>query len=66
GANGGGADGVEDGLGTKGGQAEVDSEEDSDDEEFVPSEGDFDSADDVHFTDSEDDYDDDSGFEEEN
>ncbi|MED6151937.1 hypothetical protein PIB30_087073 [Stylosanthes scabra] len=74
-----GADGVADGVGldgdnangvdadnANGGGTEVDSEDDSNDEEFVPSEGDINSADDIYFTDSEDNYDDDSGFVEEN
>ncbi|MED6172063.1 hypothetical protein PIB30_046628 [Stylosanthes scabra] len=59
-------EGVEVGLGTMGGGTGLGSDVESDDEEFVPSEGDIDSADDVHFTDSEDDYDDDSCFEEQN
>ncbi|RYR59609.1 hypothetical protein Ahy_A05g025506 [Arachis hypogaea] len=40
------------------------SDEDSDDENFIPSDGEVDSADDVIFTDSEEEYDDKSGFDE--
>ncbi|RYR34102.1 hypothetical protein Ahy_A10g048827 [Arachis hypogaea] len=39
-------------------------DEDSDDEDFIPSDGEVDSADDVMFTDSEEEYDDESGFDE--
>ncbi|MED6170735.1 hypothetical protein PIB30_033901 [Stylosanthes scabra] len=65
-SNGNNADGVDDDLGTMGDRTEISAEDDSDDEEFVPSEGNIDSADDVQFTNSEDEYDDESGFEEQN
>ncbi|RYQ95415.1 hypothetical protein Ahy_B08g090689 [Arachis hypogaea] len=42
----------------------LNSDEDSDDEDFIPSDGEVDSADDVLFTDSEEEYDDESGFDE--
>ncbi|MED6112869.1 hypothetical protein PIB30_065641 [Stylosanthes scabra] len=49
----------------EGGKTSLDSAEDSDDEEFIPSDLDVESADDIQFTDSEEDYDDDDGgFEE--
>ncbi|RYR27746.1 hypothetical protein Ahy_B01g051784 [Arachis hypogaea] len=44
--------------------AETNSDDDSDDEEFIPSDPEGDSADDIHFTDSDEEYDDESGFEE--
>ncbi|RYR15216.1 hypothetical protein Ahy_B04g071941 [Arachis hypogaea] len=40
------------------------SDDDSDDWDFIPSDGEVDSADDVMFTDSEEEYDDESGFDE--
>ncbi|RYR33271.1 hypothetical protein Ahy_A10g047834 [Arachis hypogaea] len=40
------------------------SDDDSDDEDFIPSDGEVDSADDVMFTNSEEEYDDESGFDE--
>ncbi|XP_016184917.1 histone H2A.Z-specific chaperone CHZ1-like [Arachis ipaensis] len=42
----------------------LNSDEDSDDEDFIPSDGEVDSADDVMFTDSEEEYDDESEFDE--
>ncbi|RYR39732.1 hypothetical protein Ahy_A09g045317 [Arachis hypogaea] len=42
---------------------ESNSNDDSNNEEFVPSDLEVDSADGIHFTDSEEEYDDDSGFE---
>ncbi|RYR35530.1 hypothetical protein Ahy_A10g050681 [Arachis hypogaea] len=45
-------------------RVESNSDDDSDDEEFIPSDIEVDSADDIQFTDSEEEYDDDSGFEE--
>ncbi|RYR65096.1 hypothetical protein Ahy_A03g011087 [Arachis hypogaea] len=45
-------------------RGESNSDDDSDDEEFIPSDLEGDSADDIHFTDSEEEYDDESGFEE--
>ncbi|MED6167463.1 hypothetical protein PIB30_002945 [Stylosanthes scabra] len=63
--NGANVEGVEAGLGTMGSSTGLGSDEDSDDEEFVPSKGDIDSVDDVHFTNSENDYDDDGCFDEE-
>ncbi|XP_052109204.1 pheromone-processing carboxypeptidase KEX1-like [Arachis duranensis] len=43
--------------------AETNSDDDSDDEEFIPSDPEGDSAEEVHFTDSDEEYDDESGFE---
>ncbi|XP_016206697.1 uncharacterized protein LOC107647087 [Arachis ipaensis] len=45
-------------------QVKSNSDEDSDDEDFIPSDGEVDSADDVMFTDSEEEYDDESRFDE--
>nr|XP_029147796.1 protein bfr2-like [Arachis hypogaea] len=45
-------------------QVKSNSDEDSDDEDFIPSDGEVDNADDVMFTDSEEEYDDESGFDE--
>ncbi|RYQ99934.1 hypothetical protein Ahy_B07g087950 [Arachis hypogaea] len=45
-------------------QVKSNSDEDSDDEDFIPSDGEVDSADDVIFTDSEEEYDDESEFDE--
>ncbi|RYR16430.1 hypothetical protein Ahy_B04g073446 [Arachis hypogaea] len=44
-------------------RVESNSDDDSDDEEFISSDLEVDSADDVQFTDSEEEYDDESGFE---
>ncbi|RYR68266.1 hypothetical protein Ahy_A03g014752 [Arachis hypogaea] len=44
--------------------AETNIDDDSDDEEFIPSDLEVDSAGDIHFTDSDEEYDDESGFEE--
>ncbi|RYQ93448.1 hypothetical protein Ahy_B09g099719 [Arachis hypogaea] len=45
-------------------QVKSNSDDDSDDEEFIPSDVEVDSANNVQFTDSEEEYDDESGFEE--
>ncbi|RYQ92361.1 hypothetical protein Ahy_B09g098561 [Arachis hypogaea] len=45
-------------------RGESNSDDDSDDEEFIPSDPEGDSAGDIHFTDSDEKYDDESGFEE--
>ncbi|RYQ99384.1 hypothetical protein Ahy_B07g087331 [Arachis hypogaea] len=45
-------------------QTETNSDDDSNDEEFIPSDPEGDSADDIHFTDSDEEYNDESGFEE--
>ncbi|RYR05098.1 hypothetical protein Ahy_B06g084953 [Arachis hypogaea] len=45
-------------------RVESNSDDDSDDTEFIPSDLEIDSADDIQFTDSEEEYDDESGFEE--
>ncbi|RYR24774.1 hypothetical protein Ahy_B02g058309 [Arachis hypogaea] len=45
-------------------QVKSNSDEDSDDEDFIPSDGEVDSADDVMFTDSEEEYNDEIGFDE--
>ncbi|XP_016173511.1 uncharacterized protein LOC107616020 [Arachis ipaensis] len=45
-------------------RGESKSDDDSDDEEFIPSDPEGDSAGDIHFTDSDEKYDDESGFEE--
>ncbi|RYQ91969.1 hypothetical protein Ahy_B09g098045 [Arachis hypogaea] len=44
--------------------AETNSDDDSDDDEFIPSDPEGDSADDIHFTDGDEEYNDESGFEE--
>ncbi|RYR26358.1 hypothetical protein Ahy_B02g060594 [Arachis hypogaea] len=45
-------------------RGESNSDDDSDDEEFIPSDPEGDSVDDIRFTDSDEEYDDESGFEE--
>ncbi|XP_015954317.1 uncharacterized protein LOC107478697 [Arachis duranensis] len=57
-------DNIETDVAAENEQDETNSDNDSDDEEFIPSDLEVDSADDVHFTNSEEEYDDASGFEE--
>ncbi|RYR03560.1 hypothetical protein Ahy_B06g082596 [Arachis hypogaea] len=57
-------DDVHPNVAAKNAQNESNIDDDSDDEEFLSSDLEVDSANDVHFTDSEEEYDDESGFEE--
>ncbi|RYR47075.1 hypothetical protein Ahy_A07g032996 [Arachis hypogaea] len=51
-------------VATENERAESNSDDDSDDEEFIPSDLEGDSVDDIHFTDNDEEYDYESGFEE--